>query len=117
MWVADLRDTPPTRLWRCECAKGRCQYHSADWPLLLQVVLEEFKAAYGDGPAALGTASKDLWPEIASRLPHRRHRTELAFAYSLFDDPMLATREQWTNGQHRCQAAKDAGCHLVLFAR
>lgn len=116
MWVADLGDTPPTALFRCGCVSGRCDYHSANWPLVLDVVLDEFRGRYGDGPVALGTARDAVVPNIEDRLRRRRHRLELAFALSLFDDPMQATPEQWTNGQHRCQAAMDAGCRLVLFA-
>ena len=55
-------------------------------------------------------------PQIESRLSGRRRRRELMFAWSLFIDPMLGTSDHWTNGQHRCQAAIDAGCRQALFA-
>jgi hypothetical protein len=58
-----------------------------------------------------------LIPRVEGRLRGRRRKRELSFAMSLFFDPMLATAEQWTNGQHRCQAALDAGCHQTLFCR
>jgi hypothetical protein len=116
MWVADLRGLAPTSLFRCSChGWRRCDYHSADWPLLLRVVVGEFRTEYGDGPADLREALETLTPRIESRLPGRRSRRELLFASSLFIDPMLATSEQWTNGQHRCQAAIDAGCNQTLF--
>lgn len=116
MWVADLRHSPPTSLLRCDCTgRHSCAYHSADWPLLLFVVLEEFRATYGDGPADLLEVMELVVPRIEQRLKGRRHRRSREFAQSLFVDPMLADEEQWTNGQHRCQAAMNAGCHFILF--
>jgi hypothetical protein len=117
IWIADLRGLAPTSLFRCSCRRWRrrCTYHRADWPFLLGVVLEEFQAEYGEGRADLRQARETLAPKIESRLRGRRRRRELSFAWSLFIDPMLATSEHWTNGQHRCQAALDAGCHQTLF--
>lgn len=116
MWVADLSGLAPTSPFCCSCSWWRrCDYHRADWPLLLRVVVEEFRAEYGDGPAALGEARETLASRIDSRLRGRRRRLERWFVWSLFMDPMLATAEEWTNGQHRCQAAIDAGCRLTLF--
>jgi hypothetical protein len=117
MWIADLRvEAAPTRLFRCDCANELCEYHSADWPLLLGVVLEAFRGRCGHGLVSLDEARDAVLPSIAARLPRRRHPLEYWFALSMFDDPMHATPTQWTNGQHRCQAAMDAGCNYVLFA-
>jgi hypothetical protein len=117
VWVADLRDMPATSLFRCDCAGAKtCDYHAADWPLILAVVLEEFRTEYGDGATDLGAAIDVVVPRIEMRLKGRRHRRSLRFAQSLFADPVLATPHQWTNGQHRSEAALAAGCHYILFA-
>ena len=116
IWIVDLRDLAPTRLFRCSCTPGqRCDYHATDWPLLLSVVLEEFRAKFGDGPVDLAMAEQTLWPRIERRWGGRCRHRERQFALSLFQDPMLASSVQWTNGQQRCQAAMDAGCHQSLF--
>lgn len=116
LWVADLSGLAPTSLFRCSCRRWRrCDYHRADWPLLLGVVVEEFQAEYGDGPADLRAAMDTVVPRVDRRLSGRRRRREREFGWSLFMDPMLATPQEWTNGQHRCQAAMDAGCRLALF--
>lgn len=116
MWVADLTGLASTSLFRCTCGQWRrCDYHRARWPLLLGVVLEEFRAECGDGPADLRAARDIVLPRIECRLRGRRRRRERLFAGSLFVDPMLASAAQWTNGQHRCQAAMDAGCRQILF--
>jgi len=48
MWVADLSGLAPTSLFRCSChAWRRCDYHRADWPLLLRMVVGEFRAEPG----------------------------------------------------------------------
>lgn len=93
----------------------RCEYHRTDWPLLLGIVVEEFRASFGEGPADLAAATETVVPSVDSRLKGRRHKREREFGWSLFYDPMLANPEEWTNGQHRCQAAMDAGCSLTLF--
>lgn len=116
IWVRDLGGLAPTSLFRCSChGRRRCDYHRADWPLILRVVIEEFRAECGDGPAEWRTATEILVPRIEGRLRGRRRTLERAFAVSLFTDPMLASSDQWTNGQHRCQAAMDAGCLQMLF--
>jgi hypothetical protein len=81
------------------------------------VVIKEFQAAYGAERADLAEAMATLLPTIERRLRGRKRQLERLFATSLFVDPMLATANQWTNGQHRCQAAIDAGCRQVLFCR
>lgn len=116
IWIADLSGLAPTRVFRCSCGEGqRCDYHRADWPLLLGVVLEEFRAEFGDGRVDLTRAEQTLWPRIERRLGGGCRRLERDFALSLFHDPMFASSEQWTNGQHRCVAAIEGGCHETLF--
>ena len=68
----------------------RCDDHRADWPFRLRMVVGEFRAENGDGPADLREALETLTPRIESRLPGRRRRRELLFALSLFIDPMFA---------------------------
>lgn len=118
MWVAEVEGLAPTELFRCGCsdssAEPVCAYHRADWPLLLSVVLEEFTSRFGAGPVELDAATVAVLPAVRRRLSD--HPSELAFAESLFYDSMLATANQWTNGQHRTQAAMDAGCTRMLFA-
>jgi hypothetical protein len=75
MWVADLRGLAPNSLFRYSChGWRRCDYHRADWPLLLRMVVGEFRAEYGDGPADLREAFETLTPRIESCLHGRRRR-------------------------------------------
>jgi len=117
MWVASLEGLAPTHLWKCECSRWRrCDYHRADWPLILDVSVEEFRSQFGEGPVPLGSALDLVLPRIEGRLATRRLRRERFFADSLFYWPMVGDASMWTDGQHRCQAAMDQGCELTLFA-
>ena len=117
MWVADMRDAPATKLFRCDCERlHHCEYHSADWTLILAVTLGAFRATCGDGPVDYYAACDRVLTEVEVSPRLRSHRLALDFARSLFDDPMYASADQWTNGQHRGQAMRDAGQHFTLFA-
>lgn len=122
MWVVELAGQPEFSLFRCYCAKRRwrpirrkCDYHRADWPLILDVVLGAFRDEFGTGPAERGLVLVCVEPQIDRRLSRRRHRLERLFAASLLDDPIFATADQWVNGQHRSHAAQQAGALNILF--
>jgi len=56
-----------------------------------------------------------LCPRIDDVLSNRATGLDRMFAGSIFSDPMQANGNGWTNGQHRSQAAMDAGCLETLF--